>query len=164
MAESDDEDRAHDRDEVPQVDAPQRKRTRHEAIVSPVMATFFAETGIPAAVRTDGTVHVTGHTGEDADLTFSPDPEHQIRRTFLHVAETLAAAGGSWSDVVSITSFHIGLRTQASALLAVSAEFLGEPTPAWSAVGVTELWDEGAVVEIACVAVIPGRGANGAAT
>jgi enamine deaminase RidA (YjgF/YER057c/UK114 family) len=134
---------------------PTRKPTHREAIFSSIMATFTAETGIPAAVRAGDTVYVTGHTGENVDLSFSPDPEHQIRRAFLNVAETLAEAGGAWSDVVSIASYHVGLRSQADALLAVSHEFLAEPAPAWSAVGVTELWDEGAVVEISCVAVIP---------
>ena len=139
------------------VDAQRRqiRPSRREPIFSPIMASFTAETGIPAAVRTGDTVYVTGHTGEDEDLTFSPDPEHQIRRAFLNVAETLAQAGGDWSDVVSIVSYHVGLRAQADSLLEVSREFLAEPAPAWSAVGVTELWDEGAVVEISCVAVIP---------
>jgi enamine deaminase RidA (YjgF/YER057c/UK114 family) len=118
------------------------------------MADFFAETGIPAAVHTGETVYVTGHTGEDDDLSYSRDPEHQIRRAFVNIAETLAEAGGDWSDVVSVVSYHVGLRAQAQVLLAVSREFLAEPAPAWSAVGVAELWDEEAVVEISCVAVI----------
>ena len=33
-------------------------------------------------------------------------------------------------------------------------EFLSDPYPAWTAVGVTELIDEGAVVEIGCVAAV----------
>lgn len=40
-------------------------------------------------------------------------------------------------------------------LLAVAAEFLTEPYPAWTAVGVTELFDSEAVIEISCVAVVP---------
>ena len=56
---------------------------------------------------------------------------------------------------MSIVSYHVGLRGQAKALLKVSTEFLADPTPAWTAVGITELWDDDAVVEISCVAVIP---------
>jgi enamine deaminase RidA (YjgF/YER057c/UK114 family) len=40
-------------------------------------------------------------------------------------------------------------------LLAVAAEFLQDPFPAWTAVGVTELIDPEAVIEISCVAVFP---------
>jgi enamine deaminase RidA (YjgF/YER057c/UK114 family) len=136
--------------------ASQIRPTRRKAIVSPIWAQFFEGTGVPAAMRDGDTLYVTGHTGEDDDLTFSPDPEHQIRRTFVNIAQTLAEAGTDWSDVVEIVSYHVGLRNQAEALLAVSREFLAEPAPAWSAVGVIELWDEEAVVEISCVAVIGG--------
>jgi enamine deaminase RidA (YjgF/YER057c/UK114 family) len=137
------------------MDQPHIGPTPRAAVFSPIMATFSAATGIPAAVRAGDTVHVTGHTGEDADHSYSPDAEHQIRRTFANIAEALAEAGGDWSDVVSIVSYHLGLRSQAEALLAVSKEFLADPTPAWTAVGVTELWDDEAVVEISCIAVIP---------
>jgi enamine deaminase RidA (YjgF/YER057c/UK114 family) len=130
---------------------------RRKPIVSPIMAAFFAETGIPAAVLTGETLYVTGHTGEDDDLSFSPDREHQIRRAFVNVAQTLAEAGGDWSHVVTIASYHVGLRAQAELLLAISREFLAEPAPAWSAVGVAELWEEESVIEISCVAVIAGR-------
>jgi enamine deaminase RidA (YjgF/YER057c/UK114 family) len=133
----------------------QIRPTGRTPIFSSIMAKFTADTGIPSAVRTGDTVYVTGHTGEDEDLSFSPDIEHQLRRAFVNIADTLAEAGGDWSDVVSIVSYHVGLRAQAETLLAVSREFLAEPAPAWSAVGVTELWDEGSLVEISCVAVIP---------
>ena len=130
--------------------------TRRLAIVSPIWEKFFEDTSVPAAIRDGNTLYVTGHTGEDDDLTFSPDTEHQIRRTFLNIAQTLAQAGTDWSEVVEIVSYHVGLRSQAEPLLAVSHEFLAEPFPAWSAVGVSELWDEGSVVEMSCVAIVGG--------
>jgi enamine deaminase RidA (YjgF/YER057c/UK114 family) len=120
------------------------------------MAPFFEATSIPAAIRDGDTLYVTGHTGEDDDLTYSPDPERQIRRTFVNIAQTLAEAGTDWSDVVELVSYHVGLRSQAEPLLRVAKEFLAEPTPAWTAVGVTELWDADAVVEISCVAIVGG--------
>jgi enamine deaminase RidA (YjgF/YER057c/UK114 family) len=130
--------------------------TKRLAIVSPIWQKFFEDTSVPAAVRDGDTLYVTGHTGEDDDLTFSADPEHQIRRTFLNIAQTLAEAGTDWSEVVEITSYHVGLQSQAELLLAVACEFLSEPFPAWSAVGVTELWDAGSLVEISCVAAVGG--------
>jgi enamine deaminase RidA (YjgF/YER057c/UK114 family) len=137
--------------------AAQRIRpTAREAIVSPIWQQFFDESGVPAAIRDGDTLYVTGHTGEDDDLTFSPDPEHQIRRTFLNLAQTLALAGTDWSEVVDLHSFHVGLRDQAEALQRVAEEFLAKPFPAWTAVGVSELWDEGSVIEMSCVAVFGG--------
>ena len=115
-------------------------------------AAFYESTRIPAAVRDGDRLYVTGHTGEDPDGNFSADPETQIRQTFRHISATLSKGGASWADVVELNSYHVGLQAQAEVLIAIAGEFLDDPYPAWTAVGVTELFDEGAVVEISCVA------------
>jgi len=115
---------------------------------------FYESTHIPAAVREGDRLYVTGHTGEESDGSFSADPEAQIRQTFSLITATLLKGGASWADVVELNSFHIGLRAQAELLIAVAGEFLSDPYPAWTAVGVTELFDEGAVVEISCIAAL----------
>jgi enamine deaminase RidA (YjgF/YER057c/UK114 family) len=84
----------------------------------------------------------------------SADPETQIRQTFRHLGATLSKGGAAWADVVELNSYHVGLRAQAELLIAVAGEFLSDPFPAWTAVGVTELFDEGAVVEISCIAAM----------
>ena len=99
-------------------------------------------------------MRVTGHTGETADGEFSDNAEDQIREIFRNITVTLAEAKTSWSDVVEINSYHVGLLSQAEALLDVAAEFLEDPYPAWTAVGVTELIVPEALVEISCVAVV----------
>ena len=125
-----------------------------DTIVPPVWAAFYEETHVPAAVRVGDTLHLTGHTGEAADGLFPADPEAQIRGTFVNIALTLAEVGASWTDVVSLTTYHVGLRTQTAMLLNVAADFLDVPYPAWTAVGVTELWPPEAVIEISCIAVL----------
>jgi enamine deaminase RidA (YjgF/YER057c/UK114 family) len=122
--------------------------------VPAIWADFYEETHIPAAVRIGDTVRVTGHTGETADGDLSDNAEDQIREVFRNIAATLAEANTSWSDVVEINSYHVGLLSQAEAVLNVAAEFLEDPYPAWTAVGVTELIVPEALVEISCVAVV----------
>lgn len=117
-------------------------------------AAFYESTRIPAAVRDGDRLYVTGHTGEDPDGNFSADSGTQIRQTFRHISATLSQVGASWADVVELNSFHVGLQAQAEVLIAIAGEFLDDPYPAWTAVGVTELFDEGAVVEISCVAAV----------
>jgi enamine deaminase RidA (YjgF/YER057c/UK114 family) len=129
-----------------------------QAIVPAAWAAFYAETSIPAAVRVNETLRLTGHTGEAANGVFSSDAETQIRQVFHNIELTLAEAGARWADVVEINSFHVGLATQATALLRVAAQFLEDPYPAWTAVGVTELIIPEAVVEISCVAVFFNQG------
>jgi len=115
---------------------------------------FYESTHIPAAVREGDRLYVTGHTGEESDGSFSADPEAQIRQTFSLISATLSKSGASWANVVELNSFHVGLRAQTDFLIAVAGEFLSDPYPAWTAVGVTELFDEGAVVEISCIAAL----------
>jgi enamine deaminase RidA (YjgF/YER057c/UK114 family) len=134
---------------------PHSNRAPRKVIVPEVWADFYEETHIPAAVSVGGTLRLTGHTGEAADGVFSADPETQIRQVFRNIGFTLAEAGADWSDVVEINSYHVGLLNQAEAVLRVAAEFLADPYPAWTAVGVTELILPEALVEISCVAVVP---------
>ena len=133
-----------------------RSRSRH-AVVPTAWTEFYEATCIPAAVRVHDTVRLTGHTGDGADGTFSADPEVQTRQTFRNIADTLAEVGASWSDVVEITSYRVGLQAQRDALLRVAAEFLADPYPAWTDVGVTELFEPEAVVEISCIALVPAQ-------
>jgi enamine deaminase RidA (YjgF/YER057c/UK114 family) len=108
-------------------------------------------------VWSGNTLRLTGHTGEDADGVYPADPDEQVRGTFRNIAITLAEAGASWADVVEINAYHVGLREQSDAIFAAAAEYLVAPYPAWTAVGVTELFPPDAVVEISCVAVVADR-------
>ena len=125
---------------------------KREAIVSPSWEPFYEATKVPAAVRAGDHLHVTGHTGEDRDGQFPEELEAQIRGTFRNLTETLTAAGAEWPQVVTLNSYHVGLSGQKDVLIRVAGEFLEAPLPAWTAVGVTELWPPEAVIEISCVA------------
>jgi enamine deaminase RidA (YjgF/YER057c/UK114 family) len=126
-----------------------------KAIVPDVWADFYEQTHIPAAVRVGSTLRVTGHTGENADGVFSPDVEEQVRQVFRNIGLTLVEGEAGWGDVVEINSYHVGLINQAEIVLKIAAEFLEEPFPAWTAVGVTELIFPEALIEISCVAILP---------
>jgi enamine deaminase RidA (YjgF/YER057c/UK114 family) len=125
-----------------------------DAIVPAAWADFYAATNIPAAVRVGAMLRLTGHTGDRPDGSFAPDAEEQIRQSFANVANTLAECGASWADVVEINSFHVDFAGHREAELTVAAEFLDAPYPAWSAVGISELYEPEARYEIRCVAML----------
>ena len=127
---------------------------RRTVVVSPPFAAFYQATHIPAARKVGNRLLLTGHTG-DTTGAYSDDVKTQLRQTFRNMEATLHEAGASWADVVALNSYHVGLQAQADALLEISAEFLAEPYPAWTAVGVTELIDPPAMVEISCEALLP---------
>ena len=109
---------------------------------------------MPAAVMSGRTLHVTGHTGESADGVFPADVESQVRGTFHNIELTLAEAGLGWRDVVAMNSYHVGFHDQFACPARGRRGVPDQaPYPAWTAVGVTELIDPEAVIEISCVAV-----------
>ena len=107
------------------------------------------------ALRVGRAVYVSGHIGRRDDGVLSDDPEEQIRTAFVEVGRSLAELGATWRDVVEITSYHVGLQAQREAVTRVHRDFIEEPYPAWTAVGVSELLAPGAVVEISVVALLP---------
>lgn len=86
-----------------------------------------------------------------------------LHRAFESLGATLAAAGASFDDVVKIRSFHVfdspfitlGKREQVEAMAEVKGEYIGEPHPAWTAVGTTALLPDRGLVEIEIVAYAP---------
>lgn len=114
---------------------------------------FFEATGIPAAVRVGRELIVGGHTGEALGL-FAPDASEQLRQTLQNITETLAEAATEWADVVEICSYHVGLRAQAADIVSIAEEFMSRPLPPWTAVGVTELYEHEALVEVSCRAIV----------
>ena len=86
----------------------------------------------------------------------SEDRESQLVAAFEGVAETLAVAGVSWDDVVKLTTYRVdGLRAHLDLLLDVKDRFVKPPYPAWTGVGVAELADPDALIEIDVVAISP---------
>jgi enamine deaminase RidA (YjgF/YER057c/UK114 family) len=64
----------------------------------------------------------------------------------------LLQAGIEVRNVVEITTYHVGLNQHLSAFVKVKDEFIAEPYPAWTAIGVSELITDGALVEIRAIA------------
>jgi enamine deaminase RidA (YjgF/YER057c/UK114 family) len=126
-----------------------------KVVVPPVWREFFEQTGIPAAVWAGNTLRLTGHTGDAPDGSYPSSLEDQLRATFRNIELTLVEAGVGWADVVTLTAYHVGLLEQTEMVLRVAAEFLELPYPAWTAVGVTELFVPEALIEISCVAERP---------
>lgn len=126
----------------------------NEIVLPPDWQPFCAATRIPAAVRAGRTVYLSGHAGEGDGGAAPEGLERQVRNAFRNMEETLREAGAAWSDVVQLTSYHVGVRAQMEVVLAVAAELFSGPLPAWTAVGVAELFDEGALLDISAIAVI----------
>jgi enamine deaminase RidA (YjgF/YER057c/UK114 family) len=94
----------------------------------------------------------SGFTGAGPNGQASSDPETQFRDAFRFLGENLEAAGLSFMNVVELTSYHVNLRRHAATFIKVKDEFITEPYPAWSAIGVSELWFPELLVELRIIA------------
>ena len=116
---------------------------------------FYDDWHMSPGLACNGFVFLTGVTGESLDGILSQDPETQIRQAFATVALILDEGGLDVGNIVEMTSYHVGLRNHIDLFRSVRDEFVREPYPAWTAIGVAGLIGEGAIVELRIIARRP---------
>jgi len=112
--------------------------------------TFQEAVGYATAVIAGDTIYLSGVVAGPAKGESDLAPGYE--RAFAHIAATLARAGASWDDVVDITTFHTDLAAHIDGFAAVKNRHVKAPFPAWTAIGVSRLYEPTAVVEIKVVA------------
>jgi len=104
------------------------------------------------AVETGDLIVVSGQLGFGADRSLPAAFADQVANAFRNIELILQEAGASLSDIVSLNSYHVGdLEAHLADFIEVQSRMLGEPHPAWTAVGVTQLAVKGAQVEISAI-------------
>jgi len=107
-----------------------------------------------AAIRSSDLLFVSRQVGSREDGSPEPDFAKQIELAFDNLSEVLKAAGGTFDDIVDVTTFHTDPETQFGTVLSVKDKvFSNEPYPNWTAVGVN--WLAGFDFEIKAIARIP---------
>lgn len=108
---------------------------------------FQEMAGYADAVVHGDTIYLSGVVAGPAPGEDSPTPGYE--RAFARLDAILKRLGATWDDVLVFDTFHKGpMREQIDALLPVKNRYIKAPFPAWTAVGVSELYDPGAVTEI----------------
>lgn len=109
------------------------------------------------------TVHIGGQTGHRADGTMSGDGVvEQFDQAAANVAEALKAAGARPEHLVQLVIYVTDVGEYRSSLRGIGEAYrrhLGRHFPAMALIGVSELFDPDAKVELAGVAVVPQPGA-----
>jgi len=127
-----------------------------EHFTAPGLEAFEDRWHFSHVVAAHGLLLVSGVTGTGVDGTVASDPAEQFEQAFVHLRRYLEAAGAALGDVVEMTTYHVDLREHLDAFTAVKDRWIVPPYPAWSAIGVSELITEGALVEIRATAAKPG--------
>jgi reactive intermediate/imine deaminase len=104
------------------------------------------------AIRAGSTVYLSGQIGLDpATMQLVEGIDAQIHRVFRNLQAVATAAGASLDDAVKLTVFLTDL-THFARLNEIMAQYLKQPYPARSAVGVSQL-PRSALVEIEAILV-----------
>lgn len=123
-----------------------------KAISPPEFAHYPAEWHFSPLIDTGDFIFISGVTSCRADNTVAADPETQFRDAFHFVRLHLDAADLTFDDIVEMTTYHVHLRHHLAVFMRVKDEFISQPYPAWTAIGVSELITEGALIEIRVIA------------
>ncbi len=108
------------------------------------------------AAASNGLLFCSGVIGTDDKGRPPADIKDEFRAAWQGVVDVLAEGGAGIDDIVEYTTYHVGLQAHMEAFMAVRDEFLSEPWPAWTAIGITELAVPRAHVEIRVTARLPG--------
>ena len=122
-----------------------------------VRGTWQQKRAFSPAVITEGVDHivwVAGHTGhkDDGGGSLAGDFDAQCRQTFRNIESTLAEAGCTLADLVTMTVFLIDAR-HTTRMTELRTEILGRDFPASAAITVSGFADPAMMIEIQAVAV-----------
>jgi enamine deaminase RidA (YjgF/YER057c/UK114 family) len=104
------------------------------------------------------TLHIAGQTGHHRDGSIDTGIVEQFGRACAAVAQVIADAGGEPADLVSLTIYTTdvaGYRDQMGPIGEAYREAFGKHYPPMALIGVAELFDPEAKVELVGIAVVP---------
>lgn len=125
-----------------------------QPIIPPDLRAKYDAWHFSPAIESGGFVFVSGCTGKRPDGTISDDILKQFKQAFLTIEKTLAEANLTLKDIVEMTTYHVGLKGHLKEFMRVKDDFITKPYPAWTAVGVSELAVDKAIIEIKVTARI----------
>lgn len=118
-----------------------------DVVVPAAQKHFYDRFHFAPAVRAGELLLCSGQIGAGPDGRPQADPETQFVSAFEQVKAVLVEAGLGFSDVVELTTFHVGMQ-HLRTFSAVKDRYLAAPYPAWTAIGVAELAFPGGLVEV----------------
>ncbi len=122
-----------------------------------VRGTWQVKRAFSPAVIADGArrmIFVAGHTGQadDDGKSLAGDFDAQFRQTFRNIEKTLAQAGGTLRDMVTMTVFLIDAR-HTTRMTELRGELFGKDFPASAAITVQGFAQPEMMIEVQGIAV-----------
>jgi enamine deaminase RidA (YjgF/YER057c/UK114 family) len=122
-------------------------------INSPGTEQGYDEWQMSNGVRVVNMIWISGKVGIDQEGDVCEGAEQQTRRAFQRLQDSLKEAGATLNDIVELVTYHVS-KDDLDTFRKVKSEFIQRDFPAWTAVGVKELYTPEALVEVKAVAVV----------
>ncbi len=103
-------------------------------------------------------LHIAGITGHHVDGSLAEDLVDQFSTACRSVAEIISEAGGEVTDLVSMIIYTTDVESYRNSLGPLGERYravFGRHYPPMALLGIEELFDPEALVELVCVAVVP---------
>ena len=123
-----------------------------KSVVPLELQSCYTDWHFSPAIKSGDFLFVSGCTGAMPGEPISSNIVEQIRNSFRKIEMSLNETGLTFSDIVEMTTYHVGLKEQLEDFKRIKDEFINEIYPAWTAIGVSELAVEGALIEIRVIA------------
>ncbi|MGH3666772.1 MAG: RidA family protein [Acidimicrobiia bacterium] len=114
----------------------------------------FSHAALPGEGKT---LYIAGQTGHHEDMSLDDGLVEQFARACQSVAMVITAAGGDPTDLVSMTIYTTdvpGYRERLGPIGEAYRRVFGKHFPPMALIGVAELFDPKAKVELVCTAVV----------
>lgn len=125
---------------------------KNAVVIPKGMELYYDQYHFAPAVKDGNRLYCSGVIGVGADGKPPADPATQFTQAFEMLKSVLTTAGVSFSDVIEMTTFHVGLQANLTTFMKVKDRYLQAPYPSWTAIGITELALPGGLVEIKVIA------------
>ncbi|GAA0692549.1 RidA family protein [Marinobacterium maritimum] len=96
------------------------------------------EIGYAPAVLVDKRLYIAGQIGRNDQRELVADKEAQFVQVFENLKRILEEAGGSFADLVEVTSYHTDMR-DLPLYMEVRNRYMKGCYPAWTAIGAASL-------------------------
>ena len=120
-----------------------------EVIVPESARKTYTDWRFAPAVRHQDLIFFSGVVGQGESA------EEEFRRAWASLEVTLTEAGIGYEDIIDTTLYIVDLQKNAATMAKVRNEFIKEPYPASTWIGITELVIPGARAEIKVIARKP---------
>lgn len=128
-----------------------------EPIVPAALELLHSKRGHSPGVRVGNLLLISGMLGRDENLSIVSERGDQIAQVFENIGLVLAEANCGWDNVVELTGYFTHLRRDFDLFMAVRNQYIREPYPAMTMIGVAELAQPGLICEVKGIAVVPGH-------